>query len=184
MQHCSLLFLCAVTAALAGCVRSEQQADPYVDCNHWKDQALTDILPFWTKYAEDTVNDAFYCTLDADWNPDGETKFPSMIARHLFSYSAAYLMDGRNEHIVMADRIKDYLLTHAWDGQYGGWYDALTATGDPQQLTKSTFVQVYVVTGLALYYAVTHDAEVLDYIDRSNDLLEEKAWDREKGRVF
>ena len=80
-----------------------------------------------------------------------------MIARHLFSYSAAYLMSGREEDIMIADRTKDYLLTHAWDSLYGGWYDQLTASRDPKQRTKSTFVQVYVIPGLALYYSVTHD---------------------------
>ena len=155
-----------------------------MDGTYWKNQALTDILPFWTKHAVDSVNDAFYCELDGHWNPEGDTKFPSMIARHLFSYSAAYLMGGLKEDILIADRTKDYLLTHAWDSLYGGWYDALTASGDPRERTKSTFVQVYVITGLTLYYAVTHDAEVLDYINRSNELLEENAWDKDKGGYF
>ena len=184
MQRRIFLFLWVGIAALSGCVSSEQRTPAHLDPNHWKEQTLTDILPYWTKHAVDTVNGGFYCSLDADWNPDGQTKFPSMIARHLFSYSAAYLMSGQNEHIEMADRIKDYLLTHAWDDKYGGWYDELTATGDPQLLTKSTFVQVYVITGLALYYAVTHDAEVLDYINRSNVLLEENVWDKETGGYF
>lgn len=184
IQHNTFLLLCVVTAVLTSCVKSEQQDDKFMDGNHWKDQVLSDILPFWTKHAVDSVNNAFYSELDGDWNPDGDTKFPSMIARHLFSYSAAYLMSGREEDIMIADKTKDYLLTYAWDSLYGGWYDDLTATGDPKQRTKSTFVQVYVITGLALYYAVTHDDEVLDYINRSNELLEEKAWDKDKGGYF
>jgi mannose/cellobiose epimerase-like protein (N-acyl-D-glucosamine 2-epimerase family) len=155
-----------------------------MDGSYWKDQALTDILPYWTKHAVDSVNGAFYCDMDGNWVPEGDTKFPSMIARHLFSYSAAYYMGGRKEDIMIADGIKDYLLKHAWDSLYGGWYDALSPAGDPKQRTKSTFVQVYVITGLALYYAVTHDAEVLDYIDRSNVLLEEKVWDKDMGGYF
>ena len=184
MRHHALCLLFAVTVVLTGCAKTEQQPDEYMDGSYWKDQALTDILPFWTKHAIDSVNGAFYCDLDENWIPDGDTKFPSMIARHLFSYSAAYYMDGREEDIEIADGIKDYLLRHAWDTLYGGWYDALTASGDPKQRTKSTFVQVYVITGLALYYAVTHDAEVLDYINRSNELLEEKAWDKDQGGYF
>lgn len=40
------------------------------------------------------------------------------------------------------------------------------------------------MTGLALYYTVTHDAEVLDYINRTNELLEEKVWDKDNGGYF
>jgi len=25
----------------------------------------------------------------------------------------------------------EYLLTHAWDDRYGGWYDRLTVDGEP-----------------------------------------------------
>ena len=52
--------------------------------------------------------------------------------------------------------------------------DALQPSGDPMEYSKSTFVQVYVITGLAMYYTVTHDKEILDYINKSNDLLEQK----------
>lgn len=179
-----IFYLLFATLGLAGCVKTEQQPDAYMDGNYWRDQALTDILPFWTRHAVDSVNGAFHCDLDGNWVPVGDTKYPSMIARHLFSYSTAYYMSGRQEDIEVADGIKDYLLTHAWDSLYGGWYDALTISGEPKQRTKSTFVQVYVITGLALYYAVTHDAEVLDYINRTNELLEEKVWDKDKGGYF
>ena len=169
---------------LTGCRSSEEQSGLQMKGSYWKDQVLIDILPYWTKHAIDSVNGAFHSNLDDNWIPQGDTKFPSMIARQLFSYSAAYYMGGRNEDIIIADGLKDYLLTHAWDSLYGGWYDALTLTGDPKEKTKSTFVQVYVITGLALYYAVTHDADVLDYINRSNQLLEEKVWDKGKGGYF
>jgi len=179
-----IFYLLFATIGLAGCENKEQPADAHMDSKYWKHQALVDILPFWTKHAVDSVNGSFHSDLDGNWMPTGDTRYPSMIARHLFSYSVAYYMDGREEQIEVADRIKDYLLTHAWDTLHGGWYDVLTVTGEPQQRTKSTFVQVYVITGLALYYAVTHDAEVLDYINRSNQLLEEKVWDKDKGGYF
>jgi mannobiose 2-epimerase len=107
-----------------------------------------------------------------------------MIARHLFSYSVGFLMSGDERYITMAHNLKDYLLKHAWDEKYGGWYDALTPDGKALQTSKSTFVQLYVITGLTLYYVVTHDQEVRRYIDQSNDLLEEKVWDPEHGGYF
>lgn len=152
---------------------------------HWKDEAMNEILPPWKKYARDTVGDSFYSTLDADWKPVRDSiKFPSMIARNLFSYSVAYLLDGKQADLDMAKDIKDYLFTHAWDHEHGGWYDALARDGKPLEVDKSTFVQVYVITGLAMYYFITHDAAVLDYVNRSNSLLEEKAWDKARGGYY
>lgn len=181
MRH-RVFYLLLPTLGLIGCAKT--QHDVHMDGTYWRNQALTDILPFWTKYAVDSVHGAFHCDLDQNWVPVGDTKYPSMIARNLFSYSAAYYMGGRKEDIEMADEIKNYLLTHAWDSLHGGWYDELTISGEPKQRTKSTFVQAYVITGLALYYVVTHDAEVLDYINRTNELLEERVWDKDKGGYF
>jgi len=157
----------------------------YLEKEHWKDQALTDILPPWTKYARDTVEGSFFCSLDANWMPDGDSlKYPSMIARHLFSYSVAYMLSGKDDYLAIASNTKDYLLSHAWDKEYGGWFDALTRDGNAAERGKSTFVQVYVITGLTMYFFVTRDKEVLDYVNRSNDLLEKNVWDHSLGGYY
>lgn len=163
----------------------EPPARPLLDGEIWKTEAIEHILPSWTKYAMDSAKGSFYSTLDANWKPVGDPiKFPSMIARHLFSYSAAYLLTGEEVYFDIATDIRNYLIAHAWDNQYGGWFDALDREGNVLQPGKSTFVQVYVITGLAMYYFITHDAEVRSYIDRSNDMLEGKVWDRTKGGYF
>jgi mannobiose 2-epimerase len=157
----------------------------FLDGAYWKDQAVSDILPYWTKHAFDSVQGGFHCNLDEQWKLVGDDiRYPSMISRHLFSYSSAYLMSGEELYLNKAKAIKNYLLLHAWDRLNGGWYDALQPSGDPMEYSKSTFVQVYVITGLAMYYTVTHDKEILDYINKSNDLLEQKAWDPQQGGYF
>jgi len=120
-----------------------------------------------------------------DWKPVNDTvRFPSMIARNLFGYSVGYLLGGNEADLNMAKQLKTYLLRYAWDEQYGGWYDALSPEGKPSRTTKSTFVQLYVNTGLTLYYVVTKDSTVRSFIDRSNDLLETNAWDHEHDGYF
>lgn len=165
--------------------RERHTPNRFLEGAYWKDQALSDILPPWTKHAFDSVQGSFYCNLDEQWQLDGEDiRYPSMISRHLFSYSAAYLMSGEEPYLDKARAIKNYLVNHAWDRINGGWYDALQPSGDPMEYSKSTFVQVYVITGLTMYYTVTHDQEILDYINKSNDLLEQKAWDPKHGGYF
>ena len=182
--HYRIIVLLLTIFLVNSCDKRERK-DPLLDIAHWKDEAINEILPPWTKYARDTVGGAFHSTLDADWKPVRDSiKFPSMIARNLFSYSVAYLLDGKQADLDIATDLKDYLFTYAWDQEYGGWYDALTRDGRPKEMDKSTFVQVYVITGLAMYYFVTHDPEVLDYVNRSNALLENNAWDKSLGGYY
>lgn len=184
MNRSKIAFTLLLTFLSAACNR-EQQINPFVQSEYWKKQALNDILPPWKLHAMDSAHGSFFCTLDDHWKPVGDNvKFPSMISRHLFSYSSAYLMSGNEEYLNMAQEIKTYLFDNAWDNQYGGWFDALAPDGEPLQEGKSTFVQLYVITGLSMYYFVTHDPEVLDYINQSNDLLEKKAWDHNSGGYF
>lgn len=167
------------------CTNKPDSASKVLTGNYWKNQALTDIMPFWTKYAQDKVSGAFFTNLDSLWLPFGsQDKYPSMISRHLFSYSVAYLLSGDEENLKIADNTVKWLVGNAWDKEYGGWFDALDARGKPVQTTKTTFVQVYAITGLTLYYFVTHDTTVLRYIEKSNGLLESKVWDSNSGGYF
>lgn len=169
----------------SSCNNSPIKTSEVLSGNYWKEQALKDIIPFWTKYAQDKKSGAFFTNLDSLWVPFGSRdKYPSMISRHLFSYSVAYLLSGDEDNMKIADSTAKWLLDNAWDKEYGGWFDALDAEGKPVQTTKTTFVQVYAITGLTLYYFVTRDTTVLRYIEKSNDLLESKVWDNKSGGYF
>ncbi len=173
-------FLIAIQ--LFSCSSSNTHPTGVLSGEYWKDQALNDIIPAWTKYAQNERSGTFYTNLDSVWKPFGSSEiYPSMISRHLFGYSAAYLLSGRDEDIEIADKTARWLIDKAWDREYGGWYDGLDENGTPTLTTKTTFVQVYVITGLTLYYFVTHDSIILDYIGKSNDLLEQKVWDKDGG---
>ncbi|MEA1896362.1 MAG: AGE family epimerase/isomerase [Bacteroidota bacterium] len=153
--------------------------------NFWKNQALSEILPFWTKYSLDTIDGAFITHLDRSWNQiNGTEKYPSMISRHVFSYSVAYLFTGEEKYLKIASDAVDFLLEHAWDKEYGGWYNCLDKQGNPIDTTKGSFVQFYTNTGLALYYLVTHDKNVLEHIEISNEIAETKRRDSINGGFF
>jgi mannobiose 2-epimerase len=152
---------------------------------YWKDQVINDILPYWTDHAQDTIHGGFMTTLDSVWKPYGDTrKYPSMLSRHVFGYSVGYLLSGDRKYLDIARQTVDYLLKHAWDQESGGWYDALDEQGKPVETTKSMFVQVYSITGLAMYYFVTRDPQILEIINRSNDLLESRGWDPVEGGYY
>ena len=186
MRKSAVIF--AAIIMLPSCLSCTQQNGKLPDVlmgQYWKDQVLTDILPYWTEHARDTINGGFFTTLDSAWRPFGDTrKYPSMLSRHVFGYSVGYLLSGDRKYLDIARQTVDYLLAHAWDNEYGGWYDVLDGKGNPLQKTKSLFIQVYSITGLAMYYFVTRDPRVLDFIDQSNSLLESKSWDQLRGGYF
>lgn len=167
------LFLLLLIIIQAGCGNGTSPGSNVQDGRYWKDQAINDILPYWTENAMDRDSGAFITNLDAKWKHGSDShKYPSMIGRHIFSYSAAYLMTGNEEYLDIAEQTKDFLLEKAWDSEHGGWYDVLNRDGTPAIRTRNMFIQTYALTGLAMYYFVTHDREVLEYIIESDRLLE------------
>lgn len=154
--------------------------DPRLDGAYWRQQGLRDVLDPWTRNGQDPEGGAFFARMDRAWQPTGDHhKYPGMIARHLFSYSAAYLLTGDEAHLEMARRVFDFLVAHGWDPEYGGWYDEVDRHGNVVATTKDLFNQAYATTGVALYWIVTRDPAVRPYLDRSLEILEEHAWDTE-----
>lgn len=148
----------------------------------WRRQALQDVLESWTRYARDETHGAFHTTLGHDWTPEGDTmKYPGMIARHLFSYAAAYLLEGRDDHLDRARKIFTYLICNGWDPQYGGWYTSLHPNGEVAHDGKDLFMNTYAITGLAMYWLVTRDTAAEVYLRKSIEFIESNAWDREFG---
>ena len=104
-----------------------------------------------------------------------------MIARHLFSYAVAYMLSGEDSYREQAKNTYDYLMENGWDTEYGGWYNELDRQAKVVDDSKDLFMQTYAITGLAMYYLMTHDSTVKGYVDRSIELLENHAWDAQGG---
>ena len=168
-----------------GCRNDHPEENTVLDGKYWRDQAINDILPYWSEYSVDSDSGAFITNLGADWDPGSDShKYPSMIGRHIFSYSAAYLMTGNEEYLDIAKKTRDFLLEHAWDDEHGGWYNVLQRDGTPSVTSKNIFIQTYALTGLAMYYLVTRDREVLRYIEKTDSLLEASLLDMANGGYY
>lgn len=132
-----IFLLPALMLLMPSCKDSAHESPPVMSGNYWKEQALKDIMPYWTKYSRDTVYGGFHTNLDSEWKLFGDSyKYPSMISRQLFSYSVAYLLSGEEEYIKHADSTVEWLIGKAWDREYGGWYDELDREGNPVETTK------------------------------------------------
>lgn len=148
----------------------------------WQQQAIEEVIVPWTEHGIDQEHGAYHSFLERDWTPyDSDHKFPGMIARHLFSYAVAYMLSGEDTYRQQAQITYDYLVEKGWDPEYGGWYNELDRQGEVVDDAKDLFMQTYAITGLTMYYLMTHDSTVKSYVDRSIDLLEARAWDTQGG---
>lgn len=182
-MHTQYFYVCLVICVfLAGTAPSfAQPADSLLQGTHWKTQGLTEIMSAWTEHAR-TEEGVFYAELDRRWTPqDTTTQYPGMLARHIFSYAAAYLMRGEMAHLRHAEDALDFMIENGWDEQYGGWYSAVSRSGEILESDKDLFMQIYATTGLALYSITTQDERAQTYLQRSLQFLEDHAWDVQYG---
>ncbi len=173
------ILLAAIAAAPA--VSGEDTAR-FVDPGFWRRQALDELIPNWYAHARDLERGAFYMNLDRGWNPEPPwDKVPALISRHVYGFSAAYLLSGEEKYLAAARAAAEYLLARAWDPEYGGWYDKLTRDGKPLVETKSVALQLYTNVGLAMYAFVSGDARALDAVLKSVEIQFTRARDAERG---
>lgn len=157
---------------------SSQAAGP----ERWRTQLVDDLVDPWIRRGRDGATGRFLTHLGPDWSRAGpEETYPSMVGRHLFSLSAAFLVTGDERYLALADSVKAFLMERGWDAGHGGWFDRLGPDGEPADSTKSTFVQTYAAAGLALHHFVTLDPASARRVRETNRILETHARDRDRG---
>ena len=158
---------------------------PVRDGEFWKQQALELLAPYWHRHGRDLTNGAYFTNLSRQWTPKPpHEKYPAMISRQVFGFCAAYLLSGDEQSLADARAGVDYLLEHAWDKQYGGWFDVLTESGEPKETSKTVPYQLYTDVGLTLYYFVTGEERVLARVMESIRIRQTRARDAEFGGYF
>jgi len=162
-----------------------QNKSPYLNGEFWREQGLTRIIPFWQSHVRDTINGAFYMSLSQEGDPIPPwDKYPAMISRQVFGFTAAYLLSGDEQYLETARQGADYLLKYAWDPKYGGWFNRLDLHGNPLDTTKNVAYQLYTNVGLALYNFATGDESVLKRVRESIGIQKKYAYDPKNGGYF
>jgi mannobiose 2-epimerase len=171
-----------VSAVGAQQPREKQPASRLMDPEFWRRQALRDLIPYWAEHAPDPENGGFFMNLSRDWKPlPPWDKVPALISRHVFGFSAAYLLSGDPKYLDIARRGAEYLIGHAWDPEYGGWFDKLTPDGKPFVETKSIPLELYTNVGLTLYYIASGEEMALELVQRSVDIQRTHGLDTKTG---
>ena len=156
-----------------------------LDGEFWRKQGLTNIIPFWQQNVLDNEKGAYFLNLSREGNPMAPfDKHPAMIGRQIYGFSSAYLLSGDEKYLRSAKEGADYLLAHAWDEKYGGWYDLLDENGNPKISTKTAPNELYTNVGLAEYYFVTGDKKVLEKVKESVRIRQKYARDDQYGGYY
>ncbi|MDJ0730380.1 MAG: AGE family epimerase/isomerase [Crocosphaera sp.] len=168
----------------------------------WIDHLNNDLLPFWItpealgengNYPTYRCNDG---SLYEPTNPCPElyNADPGIVqldrdyvranSRQVFAYGIAYNMTGNNEYLHYAKEGVDYLIDNALvnqgtEGTYT-YFDEL-GNGLPRQEQRISQDMTYALSGLAFFYYLTRDPQVLEYIVNVKDYIFDTYYDQEWG---
>ena len=152
--------------------------------NEVHDVLTQNILPYWMKRMVDTRG-GFYGRINGteDLIPDAD-KGAILNARILWTYSAAYRLLRKEEHLKMATRAKRVIINDFYDKEYGGIYWSLNHNGIPSDTKKQMYALGFAIYGLSEYHRATGDEEALDYAIKLFHSIEEHSFDKEKNGYF
>ena len=148
--------------------------------NELSEELICDILPFWTAFLGDGVH--FAGRIDGRGKAHPEAgKGAVLIARMLWTFSAAYRMTGRPECLDAARKVRELLALRLIDPVYGGVYWEIAPDGDPLCCKKQSYAVGFAIYGLSEYVRATGDPAALDEAVALFGALEEHVWDAARG---
>ncbi len=120
-----------------------------------QDVLHNNILNFWLKM-QDEENGGFYGQMRGDGTLVKDAPKGGILnGRILWSFSAAYRVEGNAEYLNAATRAMDYIVEHFLDMEYGGTYWSLNADGTPLDTKKQFYALGFMLYGMTEYVRAT-----------------------------
>lgn len=140
------------------------------------------ILPFWMERAVDRENGGFFGQIDNDLSVRNEVERSAvLVARILWTFSAAFRMFGDAGYQATARRAYEYLQSAFRDNEQGGVYWSVDAAGGPVNDRKHVYAQAFTIYGLAEYVRAFAEPEALAWAQELFSLVEAHTHDDEYG---
>lgn len=145
------------------------------------DAELSNILDYWIGHTQDIAGGGFYGKIDNENHVvPGSPKGSVLNARILWSFSAAYNLNGKPECLEMADRAYQYISDHFIDKNYGGVYWTVDHLGTKLDTRKQVYASAFTIYALSEYYLATKQKGVLAQAIALFRLLVDKSFDQDK----
>jgi mannose-6-phosphate isomerase len=132
-------------------------------------------LPFWGSAGVDEKRGGFHERLDLAGAPVLDAPKRLMVqGRQLYVYSHAASLGWYSDGKRLSERCVEYLLSSFYqaDGK-PGWVHALAGEGTIANPMRDLYGHAFVLLGLAWYYRLTRDAQILAVIDTTIGFLDE-----------
>ena len=144
------------------------------------------IIPFWLARAWDDVWGGFLTNFDENGDAlDTPEKYLNTQARLVWWFSALFRRyPVRAEFKDLACRGVDFLLSHFWDKDTGGWFWKVNRDGSRLDDGKVVYGQSFAIYALAEYTLATGDSRGLTYASQTFDLLQKYCADTLRGGYY
>jgi mannose/cellobiose epimerase-like protein (N-acyl-D-glucosamine 2-epimerase family) len=136
-----------------------------------KDRAL----PFWATVGVDQSRGGFQERLTFEGKPVLDVPKRLMTqCRQLYAFSHAAQLDWYPGGKQLAANCLEYILQNFYrrDGE-PGWIHSIAPDGSIANSTRDAYAHAFVLLGLAWYYKITRDSEVLRIVDQTIEFLDE-----------
>lgn len=132
---------------------------------HWagryKEELLTNILPFWLQYGWDKKNGGFYTSLDRDGTLMDTTKSVWFQGRAAYIYALAYQTIDPNPIYLRASKSAiDFIEQHCFDRD-GRMFFEISQEGIPLRKRRYLFSECFATIAMAQYGVATKDTTYL-----------------------
>lgn len=122
---------------------------------------LTDILDYWINHTKDEKYGGFFGKIDNYNEVDYKAPKGSVLnARILWTFSAAYNLNGNEEYLEIADRAYQYITSYFIDDEFGGVYWSVDFKGGLLDTKKQVYAIAFTIYSLSEYYKATKRAAV------------------------
>ena len=115
----------------------------------YKNELLSNVLPFWMKYSKDEKNGGYYTCLDRDGSVYDTDKFMWLQGRQVWCFSTMYNnVAQKQEWLDMAVHGASFMKKFGRDSS-GNWYFSLTEDGKPLVQPYNIFSDCFAAMGFA-----------------------------------
>ena len=147
-----------------------------------ENELMENILAWWMEHTPDQEEGGFLGHVTHKNQPEkGAGKGAVLNARILWTFSAAYRMYGKQEHLETARRAYEYIITHFTDKKHGGVFWELESDGSRLSERKQIYAIAFTIYGLAEYHMASGNEQALKIAKGLFRDIEANALDREKN---
>lgn len=144
-----------------------------------------DIISFWLKYGVDKQHGGFIGRMSNDLTIQKEApKGLVLNARILWTFSALYRFDKKDDYLQTAKRAYDYLMQYFWDTQYGGAFWLLDYQGKPTDNSKELYGECFLIYALSEYSQASGDMQATEKAKELFNLIEKYCHDDANGGYY